>query len=203
MHRFFLCLSLLGCGQTVGSQDASDASSGAVLADASAPTTDTGTTDAGPPRRVTLTVAFTGPGGTASERLDLETGTLLPADATGGDLQLMETRVISLRAPTPESVCMLGTFGSLGEIPTATDQCLTGVWVDAWTLGGSTLGTDQFVGSSMLLRNAGHTAMYRLRVASDQTDSAGTRMTVEYDRVPWVFRALTVSCPPRPVEPSP
>lgn len=165
MRNFILVLLLSGCSQP-------DVSTEVPL-----PGSDGGATPVAWPRRVTVAAPLG-----AGERLQLADGGIVPA---GGDLQLWEAMVVSLGASTPESICVKGRFTALDEVPTGDEQCLNGArWTDRWTLGGSVVGINQFVGLSALVRNASHSATYRLRVVSDSLDASGTKLTLDYELLP-------------------
>lgn len=149
-----------------------------VIMDAGTPSSDGPAKQVNSPHRVTLARAFGGPGA----GLRLADGTLV---SEGGDVQLFETMVVSLRTPSPESFCSKGTFASLDAVPTGGAECLHGAgWNIAWVLGGSTLGTDQWSGSSTLVRDASHSTTYRLRVVGDSLDASGVELTFDYAPIP-------------------
>ncbi len=100
-------------------------------------------------------------------------------------MQLFETMVVSLRTPSPASLCPKGTFASLDAVPTGGAECLNGAaWSIAWVLGGSTLGADQWSGSSTLVRDASHSTTYRLRVVGDSLAASGVALTFDYAPIP-------------------
>lgn len=152
--------------------------SSSVILDAGGPSSDGPATQVNSPRRVTLARALGG----AGAGLRLADGALV---TEGGDVQLFETMVVSLRSPSPESLCPKGTFASLDAIPTGGAECLhSAPWSIAWVLGGSSLGTDQWSGSSTLVRDASHATTYRLRVVGDSLDASGVALTLDYAPIP-------------------
>lgn len=152
-----------------------------VILDAGTPSSDGQAMPASSPRRITLARTFGGPGA----GLRLADGTLV---SEGGDVQLFETMVVSLRTPSPESMCPKGTFASLDAVPTGAAECPHGGgWNIAWTLGGSTLGIDQWIGAAALVRDASHSTTYRLRVVGDSLDGSGVKLTFDYAPIPEPF----------------
>jgi hypothetical protein len=99
--------------------------------------------------------------------------------------------VLSIRSPTPDSVCEKGKFAELGDIPTEVDTCpaaLSGTWEKYAYLSATTLHTSEesfVVGLGLLLRNKEHTALYRARVVGDSYDAQGmSTATIDYEPVP-------------------
>ncbi len=99
--------------------------------------------------------------------------------------------MLSIRSPTPESICEKGNFATLGDIPTALDTCpeaLSGGWENYAYLSAATLHTTEesyAAGLGLLLWNKDHTALYRLRVVGDSYDAQGvTTATLDYEPVP-------------------
>jgi hypothetical protein len=108
-----------------------------------------------------------------------------------GDLNLDQAQVLSIASPTPGSLCELGTFATLGDIPATADKCagsLPGGWKQRAYLSATTLHTsDQsdVIGNGLLVRDAAHTALYRLRVVGDSYDAEGlSTATFDYEPVP-------------------
>ncbi|WP_437488879.1 hypothetical protein WME75_09605 [Sorangium sp. So ce1014] len=94
--------------------------------------------------------------------------------------------VISLRSTAAESICERGTsFAALAEIPTDVDGC------SSWTAFASLSGTSIHesdesyrIGLGLLVWDAEHAALYRLRVLGDSYDvTVGSTATFEYEPV--------------------
>lgn len=151
--------------------------SGAIL-DAGVPPGDGPAARVSSPHRVTLARSLGGP----RAGLRLADGALV---SEGEDVQLLETMVVSLRAPGPGSLCPKGEFASLDAVPSGGAECLNGAgWNIAWILGGSSLGTGQWIGASTLVRDASHSTTYRLRVVGDSLDASGVALTFDYAPIP-------------------
>jgi len=137
------------------------------------------------PRRVTLeTPGLVDP----SPAIHLADGTL---DDTDGDLRLHQTMVLTLRSPTAESVCTKGTFANLTDIPTTVDDCpgtpSTPVWHDFAYLSAATIHTTEessSIGLGLLVRDAEHSTLYRMRILGDSYSADTGRSTVTFDYEP-------------------
>lgn len=159
------CVALLmGCGDASAEADA-----------------DAGTiADAGMwPRRVTLTTLVVGEG----DFVRLSDGAL----ADDGDLGVQQAMVISLRSATAESLCEKGpSFASLAAIPTDLASCTD--WVPVAYLSGTSIHESDesySIGLGLLVRDAQHEALYRLRVLGDSYEATGVATaTFEYEPVP-------------------
>ncbi|WP_438003321.1 hypothetical protein WME89_31055 [Sorangium sp. So ce321] len=137
------------------------------------------------PRRVTL---VTPSAATESDGVRLADGAIV---AGGGDLSLYQAMVLSLSSPTPGSLCAKGIFSALGDVPTEVDTCpagLTGSWEQRTYLSGATTHTTEqssVIGLGLLVWNADHTALYRLRVIGDSYDGQGvSTATFDVEPVP-------------------
>lgn len=131
------------------------------------------------PRRVTLTTPRVGEG----DVIRLSDGVL----ADDGDLGVQQAMVISLRSATAESFCEKGTsFASLAAIPTDVASCTD--WVPVAYLSGTSIhASDESsrIGLGLLVRDAPHAALYRLRIVGDSYEATGiATATFEYEPVP-------------------
>lgn len=184
------CLTLLavtvGCGGAVVVEDDTGSVAPSVEDDAgstgSSVEDDAGSissSDAGMwPRTVTLTSQDIGTG----NYVRLSDG----AVSDVGDLGIQSSRVISLRSTAAESICERGTsFAALGDIPTDVDGCSS--WTPIAYLSGTTIHeSDESyrIGLGLLVWDAEHAALYRLRVLGDSYDvAAGSTATFEYEPV--------------------
>lgn len=115
------------------------------------------------PRRVTL---ITPEVAVPSDGLDLATGASVEGD---GDLRLYQGRVISLLSPGEKSICVVGTFERLEDVPT--DECpADSTWAPLVSLGGASFHTEEesySIGISALVWDATQSTLYRLRVEGD------------------------------------
>lgn len=187
-----LLTTLLACGPDTTTTDETASTGGPPepTTTGSEPTSTTATT--GPvagewPRRVTLeTPGLVEP----SPAIRLADGSL---DAEAGDLRLHQTMILSLRSPTAETVCNKGTFASLADIPTSEDGCpgdpLSPVWHDFADLGGATIHTPEessSIGLGLLIRDAGLTTLYRVRILGDSysAETGVSTVTFDYEPVP-------------------
>ncbi|XXX79855.1 hypothetical protein WMF30_13880 [Sorangium sp. So ce134] len=175
------CLTLLattaGCGEPpIGEDDAgSTASSGGGGGAGSTAPSDAGTW----PRTVTLTAKEIGTG----DYVRLSDGTVSDA----GDLGIQSAMVISLRSAAPESICERGTsFAALADVPTDVAGCSS--WAPIAYLSGTTIHeSDESyrIGVGLLVWDAEHVTLYRLRVLGDSYDvTAGSTATFEYEPAP-------------------
>lgn len=136
------------------------------------------------PRRVTL---VTNPGTASRGGVWLADGSPV---TNSGDLLLDQAQVLSLVSPAPGSICELGTFSSLANVPSAADRCptsLSGTWQQRAYLGAATRHTreeSQVVGRGLLVRDAAYKALYRLRVLNDSHDVEVATATFVYEPVP-------------------
>ena len=131
------------------------------------------------PRRVTLTAPGVGMG----DFIRLSDGVI----ADDGDLGVQQAMVISLRSATPESFCEKGTsFVSLAAIPIDVASCTD--WGPVAYLSGTSIhASDESyrIGLGLLVRDAQHAALYRLRVVGDSYEATGVATaTFEYEPVP-------------------
>jgi len=148
-------------------------------------TESTGPTESVWPQRVTLVTTGAGVG---SDSVQFADAAIIAGD---GDLRLHQAMVLSIRSPTPESVCEKGKFAALDDIPTDLDACpaaLSGTWGTAAYLDAATLHTSDesyAAGLGFLVRDRDHTALYRLRVVGDSYDAQGrSTVTFDYEPVP-------------------
>lgn len=168
---FLTALALtVGCGGTVNVEDdtGAAASSGAGMS----PTADAGMW----PRTVTLTARDLGTG----DHVRLSDGTVSDA----GDLGVQSSRVISLRSTAAESICERGTsFAALADIPTDVAGCSS--WTPIAYLSATTIHeSDESyrIGLGLLVWDAEHAALYRLRVLGDSYGvTVGSTATFEYE----------------------
>jgi hypothetical protein len=148
---------LVGCGVTPSTDASADAPP--------APSTITLSSD---------TIPTAGPGVRLSDGAALGEGE--------GDLWLTETMVVMIHARTAATICPLGTFASLADVPTSSSACTSAPGPQV-TLGGSTQGTDQWVGQSFLVALDGVTT-HRMRVQSDSLATTHVRITLDVARIP-------------------
>ncbi len=137
------------------------------------------------PKRVTLvtTIAATETGG-----VQLADGAIVAGE---GDLSLYQSKVLSIRSLTADSVCEKGTYAALGDVPTDIDACpaaLSGTWENFAYLSATTLHTTEesyVIGLGLLLWNKEHMVLYRVRVVGDSYDAQGmSTATLDYEPVP-------------------
>lgn len=175
---------LAACGAEVVDAGAGAASAGSSTG-AESTSTSTGTMGEVWPKRVTLASSL------GADQID---GVLLVdgvSVAGEGDLSLFTGKMLSIRSPTPESVCAKGTFAALADVPTDIDSCpaaLGGTWEYFAYLSATTLHTTEeslAAGLGLLLWNKEHTALYRARVVGDSYDAQGmSTVTLDYEPVP-------------------
>jgi hypothetical protein len=160
----------VGCG---GSVDVEDDTGAAASSDAGvSPTADAGVW----PRTVTLTSRDIG----AGDHVRLSDGTV----SNDGDLGVQSSRVISLRSAVAESICERGTsFAALADIPTDVAGCSS--WTSIAYLSATTIHeSDESyrIGLGLLVRDAEHAALYRLRLLGDSYGvTVGSTATFEYE----------------------
>ncbi|KYF63433.1 hypothetical protein BE11_10205 [Sorangium cellulosum] len=144
---------------------------------------DTGTespSDAGAwPKTVTLAVQSIGEAG---EHVRLSDGTVSDA----GDLGAHMSRLTYLRSPVEGSLCEMGaSFARLADIPTDVAACSE--WASLAYLSALSIheSSESYrIGLGLLVWDAEHTALYRLRVLGDSYDvAAGSTATFEYEPV--------------------
>lgn len=135
------------------------------------------------PRRITLQGNIADP----TDQLRLADGAVVPA---GGDLRLVLGRIIALWSPTKDGVCQKGGYPSLEAIPADTGSCPSSLSM-GWEAGAQVSATFQHtaeestsLGTSMLVRDAGKTALYRLRILSDSYDKMTFIGTITFDYQP-------------------
>lgn len=138
------------------------------------------------PRSVLLTNLQVGPAG---EGYRLSDGAVLPGTQSA-DFYVNTSRVLSLLSSAPAMFCEKGKLATLEEISTTQTQCgLSGQsgWTGFFGLDGSGTHTEQqsySIGQSMLVRDATHQSLYRLRITG--TSYLDGVATVRFDvaRVP-------------------
>ncbi|WP_437733508.1 hypothetical protein [Sorangium sp. So ce1335] len=131
------------------------------------------------PRTVTLAVQGIGEIG---EHVRLSDGAVSDA----GDLGVQSSRVIALRSPADGSICEVGTsFASLADIPSDVAACSE--WAPVAYLSATSIHVSDEsyrIGLGLLVWDAEHAALYRLRVLGDSYDvAAGSTATFEYEPV--------------------
>lgn len=135
------------------------------------------------PRRIALRSSFGGPG----DNLRLVDGTVGPQPA---DLRLQITRLLLLAGPGDGAVCAKGTFATLAAVPLDQAGCPSALslgWERYLPLGAAALhGSDhsEAAGVSALVRDAGHAALYQLRVISDAYQPTEATVVLEYQPAP-------------------
>lgn len=127
--------------------------------------------DAAPsPRRATLRLdGF----GAPSEGVRLSDG----ASVAGGDLFLVQSRLVGLAAGAAVTVCEVGVHATLDEVPADFAQCASPPSSGVTFYGGG-IGELTPAGSSMLVLT--ENARYRLRVVSSGGDAGVLTLTLEY-----------------------
>lgn len=181
------CLALLavtvGCGGSVIGEDDTGAPIGEDDTGAPVGEDDTGTKPSSEPgawpKTVTLAVQNIGEAG---EHVRLSDGTVSDA----GDLGAHMSRSTYLRSPVEGSVCEVGaSFARLADIPTDVAACSE--WASLAHLSALTIHeSDESyrIGLGLLVWDAEHGALYRLRVLGDSYDvTAGSTATFEYEPV--------------------
>lgn len=176
--------SLVACGsEVVDASTGGDSASSSTGAGSSS--TSTGTMGPMWPKRITLLSSFAAD---QSDGVQLSDGVTVVGE---GDLSLTTSKVLSVRSPTPDSVCEKGKFEALGDVPTEIDSCpgaLSGTWEKFAYLSATTLHTTEesyVIGLGLLLRSKEHTALYRARVVGDSYDAQGmATATIDYEPVP-------------------
>ncbi|WP_437297201.1 hypothetical protein [Sorangium sp. So ce426] len=130
------------------------------------------------PKTVTLAVQNMGEVG---EQVRLSDGAVSDA----GDLGVEFTRFVRLRSPVDGSVCTVGeSFAKLADVPTDATACSE--WWPFVNLSHiSTHENDESyrIGLGLLVWDAEHAALYRLRVLGDSYNAAGSTATFEYEPV--------------------
>ena len=111
--------------------------------------------------------------------------------AESGDLNLYQGRVLSLSSPVDASVCAKGVYDSLGDIPTDPEVCpgdVEGAWRRFAYLDSARIHTEAesyTIGLGLLVRDVGHTSVYRLRILGDSYSAEGiSTVFFEYAPVP-------------------
>lgn len=126
-------------------------------------------------------------GGTR-DGLRLADGAIVPAGADA-DLEFYQAMVMSLRSPTPASICARGTVAAVGDIA-AGDDCpgqdmgwAQFVYLDAAST--HTLGESQVRGLGLVVLDRAHQARYRVRVVGDAYSAVdGASVVLEYEPAP-------------------
>lgn len=137
-------------------------------------------------RSVLLTNQQVGPAG---EGYRLSDGAVLPGTQSA-DFYVNTSRVLSLLSSAPETFCEKGKLATLEEISTNQAQCgLSGQsgWTSFFGLGGSGTHTEQqstSIGQSMLVRDATHQALYRLRITGTSYLQGVSTVRFDVARVP-------------------
>ena len=115
---------LVACGSEVVDASAGG-TSGSSSTGAGSTSTSTGTMGLMWPKRITLLSSFAAD---QSDGVQLSDGVTVAGE---GDLSLFTSKVLSIRLPTPDSVCEKGTFEALSDVPAEIDSCpgaLSGTW---------------------------------------------------------------------------
>jgi hypothetical protein len=138
------------------------------------------------PKKVTLEADITmTPGG---DGIRLSDG----ARVTGqGDFNLQAAMVLRLQSPAEESFCSKDKYASLAEVPTDQNTCSamfgeSTMWRSFLHLSGSGPHTNDespFVGMGVLVRDASHQALYRMRILGDSYENLHVTATFEYEPV--------------------
>lgn len=127
--------------------------------------------------------------GAAGEGYRLSDGVVLPGGQPA-DFYVNTSRVLSLLSVAPESFCAKGKLATLDEISTTQTQCgATGQsgWTGFFGLDGSGTHTEQqsySIGQSMLVRDATHQALYRLRITGTSYQQGVSTVRFDVARVP-------------------
>lgn len=126
--------------------------------------------------------------GGVDEGLRLSDGAVVPA---GGDADLTfhQAMVMSLRSPTPASICPRGTFAALADVD-ADDDCAGEpagwaqfVYLDPATI--HTLDESRSRGLGLVVLDRAHQARYRVRVVGDAYSADdGARVVLEHEPFP-------------------
>ena len=138
------------------------------------------------PRSVLLTNQQVGPAG---EGYRLSDGAVLPGTQSA-DFYVNTSRVLSLLSSAPDTFCEKGKLATLAEISTSQTQCgLSGQsgWTGFIALDGSGNHTEQqssSIGQSMLVRDAAHQALYRLRITGTSYQQGVSTVRFDVARVP-------------------
>ena len=108
----------------------------------------------------------------------------------GPDLDFYQSRVLSISTPNGARICAKGTFDSLREIPTNTDDCpgsSEATWSSRTYLSASTTHTSDestSAGQGLLVWDKSETTLYRLRIIGDSYDAQGvSTATFDYEPV--------------------
>ncbi|MFO0762886.1 MAG: hypothetical protein U0359_41000 [Byssovorax sp.] len=139
------------------------------------------------PKRATLTASFSDGDG-SKPSVKLADGVTIDGEA--GDLTLHQSKVLSLGAATPASICEKGTFDALDDIPADEGSCPgspTGSWTQIVYLSATSLHTTEesmIEGLGILVRDADHGELYRLRLVSDSYGDGASTATFDYAPVP-------------------
>lgn len=140
------------------------------------------------PERTTLRAV----GGT-DEGLRLADGAVIAdaggAGATEADLVFHQAMVMSLRSPTPASICPRGEAATLGDIADAGEDCAGEpagwaqfVYLDASTT--HTLEESNARGLALVVLDRDHQLRYRVRVVGDAYGEDGASVVLEYEPAP-------------------
>lgn len=127
--------------------------------------------------------------GAAGEGYRLSDGVVLPSGQIA-DFYVNTSRVLSLLSSAPETFCEKGKLATLEEISTTQTQCGTtgqSGWSSFFGLGGSGTHTEQqstSIGQSMLVRDATHQALYRLRITGTSYLQGVATVRFDVARVP-------------------
>jgi len=137
-------------------------------------------------RSVLLTNLQVGPAG---EGYRLSDGAVLPG-IQSADFYLNTSRVLALLGAVPQTFCAKGKLATLDGISTTPTQCgLSGQsgWTSFFGLDGSGNHTEQqsySIGQSMLVRDATHQALYRLRITGTSYQQGVSTVRFDVARVP-------------------
>jgi hypothetical protein len=106
----------------------------------------------------------------------------------GGDLYFAEPRVFVLGARGEGTFCEKGPYDSLAAVPTDEGSCTRGTAAGQVYLGGAAFdfpgeGTGS-IGLGVLVRDATHGVLYRLRVLGVGYVKEGAMLRFEYEPVP-------------------
>jgi hypothetical protein len=138
------------------------------------------------PRSVLLTNLQVGPAG---EGYRLSDGAVLPGTQSA-DFYVNTSRVLALLSAVPASFCAKGKLATLEGISTSQTQCgLSGQsgWTGFFGLNGSGNHTEQqssSIGQSLLVRDAAHQALYRLRITGTSYQQGVSTVRFDVARVP-------------------
>ncbi len=108
----------------------------------------------------------------------------------GPDLDFYQSRVLSLSSPDGERICDKGSFDTLSEIPTNTNDCpgsSSAAWSSRIYLSASTTHSEDestSIGQGLLVWDRSETTLYRLRITGDSYNAQGvSTATFDYEPV--------------------